>query len=151
MNRSRSIFLTNLLLVPVFVLSLYTGIGLHLAGHGTDHETWHQWGVFHVIVSLLFMTLAAIHIKSHWGWYKGVKTKGCKGKRRAVSLLTLLFALAVVSGLSLLFWVDGANSTVGLLHYKTGIAAGVLGALHLLKRKRLLCKGVANHVFRKSS
>lgn len=149
MNRSRFIFLTDLMLIPVFVLSFYTGIELHLAEHGIGHETWHNWAVFHTIASLLFMILVGIHVKSHWGWYKGLKTIGCKGKRKIVLILSVIFALTVVSGLSLLLFVDGANSSIGLLHYKVGIVTGVLGVLHILKRKQILYKGVSSHVFGK--
>lgn len=136
-------------MVPVFALSLYTGIELHIAGHGVDHEIWHNWAVLHVVVSLLFMTLGIFHVKSHWGWYKGLRTIGCKGKRKVVLLLSVVFVLVIVSGLSLLFFVDGANSLIGLLHYQIGIVVGVLGILHILKRKQLLCKGVVNHLFGK--
>ena len=54
MNRNRFIYLTDLLLVPVFVLSFYTGVELHIAGEGAAHDVWHNWAVFHTIVSLLF-------------------------------------------------------------------------------------------------
>lgn len=141
MNRKRFIYLTDLILVPAFILSLYTGIELHIAGHGIEHEVWHNWAVFHTIVSLLFMVLGGIHIKSHWGWYKGLKTIGCKGKRKVVILLSLVFVSVAVTGILLLLFVDGANSAVGLLHYKIGIVMGVLGAMHILKRKRFLYKG----------
>ena len=50
MDRSRLIYLTDLMLVPVFALSFYTGIELHVAGHGNNHEIWHNWAAFHVIV-----------------------------------------------------------------------------------------------------
>lgn len=143
MNRNRFIYLTDLILVPVFALSIYTGIELHIAGHGMNHEIWHDWAVFHTMVSLLFIALGIVHIKSHWGWYKGLKIKDCIGKRKVVVLLSAVFVLIVVSGLSLLFFVDGKNSSIGLLHYKVGIIVSVLGMLHILKRKQLLYKGVA--------
>lgn len=149
MNRIRVIYLTDLILVPAFVLSLYTGIELHIAGQGTNHETWHNWAIFHTIASLLFMMLGILHIKSHWGWYKGLKTTDCKGKRKAVLLLSVVFLLVVISGLSLLFFIEGANSSVGLLHYKTSCIAGILGILHILKRKHFLYKGFVPHVLGK--
>ena len=89
MNRNRFIYLTDLLLVPVFVLSFYTGVELHIAGEGAEHEVWHNWAVFHTIVSLLFMLLGIVHVKSHWGWYKGLKAAGGKGKRKVVLLLSV--------------------------------------------------------------
>ena len=38
----------------VFVLSVFSGIGLHIVGHGNNHELWHNWVVFHVLISFLF-------------------------------------------------------------------------------------------------
>ena len=149
MNKSKFIYLTDLILVYVFVLSFYRGVELHIAGHGINHATWHNWAVFHTIVSLLFMALGIIHIRSHWGWYGGLKRKGCKGKGKVVLLLSIVFVLVVVSGLVVLFFVNGANSSIGLLHYKTGIVVGVLGVLHVLERKRMLYKGVLTCVFGK--
>lgn len=147
MNRNRFIYLTDLVLVPIFVLSFYSGIKLHIAGEGSSHEVWHNWAVFHTIVSLLFMVLGAVHVKSHWGWYKGLKTKGCKGKRKAVLLLSVVFLAVVVSGLWLLFFIDGADSSLGLLHYITGNIVVILSIFHILKRKQVLYKGVLTHIF----
>ena len=135
MNRKRFIYFTDLILIPLFILSLYTGIKLHIAGHHANHEIWHNWTVFHTIASLLFTIFGIVHIKSHWGWYKGLKTTGCKGKKKVV----LLFSI----------FVDGANSPTGLLHYKIGIATGVLAILHILKRKHFLYSGFKTNIIAK--
>lgn len=134
------------MLVPAFVLSFYTGVILHIAGHGTDHETWHNRAVFHSIASLLFMLLGIIHLRSHWGWYKSLRTAGCKGKRKVVLLLSAVFLSVVITGLSLLLFVDGADSPMGLLHYKAGIVMGVLGVFHILRRKRFLYRGFKDNI-----
>lgn len=149
MNRNRFIYFTDLMLLLVFILSFYTGVELHIAGQGVDHESWHIWTIFHTNTSLLFMILGIIHVKSHWAWYKGLRTVGCKGKRKAVLLLSIVFLLAVVSGILLVCFVDGANSSLGLWHYRIGIFVSVLGVLHILKRKRGLYKGVRRHVLGK--
>ena len=135
------------MLLLVFILSFYTGVELHIAGQGGDHESWHIWAIFHTNASLLFMILGIIHVKSHWAWYKGLRTVGCKGKRKAVLLLSIVFLLAVVSGILLVCFVDGANSSLGLWHYRIGVFVSVLGVLHILKRKRGLYKGVRRHVY----
>ena len=121
-NRNRLIFLTDLLLFPAFILTLWSGLALHAAGH-TGYEPWHRWAVCHTIAALLFAGLAGLHVHSHRGWYKGVKAAGCKGRKKIVLALTLFFAATVVSGTALL-------------------AIG-----HVLKRRRILYKGVATHVF----
>ena len=102
MNRKRFIYFTDLILIPLFILSLYTGIKLHIAGHHANHEIWHNWTVFHTIASLLFTIFGIVHIKSHWGWYKGLKTTGCKGKKKVVLLFSITFALVIITGILLL-------------------------------------------------
>ena len=90
-----------------------------------------------------------VHNKSHWGWYKGLKTTGCKGKKKVVLLFSITFALVIITGILLLLFVDGANSPTGLLHYKIGIATGVLAILHILKRKHFLYSGFKTNIIAK--
>lgn len=149
MNKKRFIYFTNLILIPLFILSLYTGIKLHIAEHHANHEIWHNWAVFHTIVSLLFTIFGIAHIKSHWNWYKGLKTIGCKGKRKVVLLLSITFALVIITGILLLLFVNGASSSTGLLHYKIGIATGVLAILHILRRKHFLYSGFKTNIITK--
>ena len=146
MNKRRLIYLTDAILIPLFVLSLYSGIQLHIAGHGTEHDIWHNWAVFHTIDSLLFTTFGIIHIKSHWFWYKGLKNKKrerkTRRKQKIVLLLTFIFIWVIITGIWLLCFVEGANSPFGKLHYKAGLLMGILGLLHIVKRLRLLKNGL---------
>ena len=126
MNEKRFVFLVDSVLAPLFALTVYTGLELHVAGHGADHELWHGWAVFHTLVGLLFTVFGAIHVRDHWGWYRGLWAKGPK--------------------VLLLCCVDGANTPVGLCHYAAGLAAGILGTLHVLTRARRLYGGLTAHV-----
>lgn len=148
MNRKRLIYLTDLVLIPLFALSFYSGIELHVAGHGTEHDIWHNWAVFHTIISLLFTMSGMMHVKTHWAWYKGLRMKGCKGKSKIVLVLSIVFICIVSTGILLLFCIQGANSFTGLLHYKTGLIMGVLGISHILKRMHLLYNVLNSHVAR---
>ncbi len=148
MNRKQFIYFTDWTLMSFFILSGYTGIELHLAGHGDNHEIWHHWALFHTVASLCFAVSGLIHIQSHWAWYKGLKTAGCKGKKKIVLLLSALFLSTVCTGVFLLVGVDGAHSPAGLLHYQTGMLTGVLGVFHLLKRRRFLQKGLTTNATR---
>lgn len=150
MNKTQLIFLTDGILIPVFALSLWSGVELHIAGHGAEHGVWHIWAVFHTIASLLFLILAAIHVKSHWGWYKSLVKGGLNGRRGGVLLLSAAFLLVAISGLLLLLCIDGANSSPGLLHYKAGLVLGVLSIAHILQRRKILYNGFWTHVLKKS-
>ena len=144
MDKMKIIFLTDMALIPVFALTAYTGIELHVAGHGTDHQVWHDMAVFHSIAGFSFLILAAIHVKYHWAWYKALKSKGLKNKSKIVAALSALFTIVAASGILLAFFIDGANTHVGLWHYKAGLVTGVLASLHIFKRWALLRKGTAS-------
>ena len=125
----------------MFVLSAFSGIGLHIAGHGINHELWHNWAVFHVLTSFLFFVISIFHITTQWGWYKGIIKNGLGKKSKITVVLSVVFFLVSVTGIILL-GVDGANSYIGLLHYKIGIVTIVLCIGHLLKRISLLRKSL---------
>ena len=56
------------------------------------------------------------------------------------------FLISIITGFILL-GVDGANTTMGLWHYKTGILMGVLSICHILKRFSVLYKTSTLHKF----
>lgn len=126
-------------LVPVFVGVIWTGLELHAAGHAVNLGLWHVRALLHTIVSLLFLLLAGIHVHGHWGWYRALRTAGCKGRhRRIVLLFSLVFLLAAVLGLILLLCGAGYALYLGKFHYLLGLIFGIMGLLHLLKRLRIL-------------
>lgn len=137
----KRIFVIDWILIPLFLLTACTGIKLHIVGHGNNHELWHNWAIFHVSSSFLFLITIIFHITTHWGWYKGAIKNGLGKKSKITVVLSVVFFLVSITGISLL-GVDGANSHIGLLHYKIGIVAIVLCIGHLLKRIPVLRKSL---------
>ena len=66
-NSMKKIFVIDWILLAVAAFSAYSGIELHVAGHGDVHEIWHNWAVVHVITSLLFLIFGIVHVKMHIG------------------------------------------------------------------------------------
>lgn len=139
MNKGRLIFITDLLLLPVFVVCFYTGVRLHLAGHASVLAIVQSWAVAHVCASLIFLLLVLLHVKCHWAWYRSLKS-GCKGRKKMVLFLSVVFVFVSLSGASLFFF-SSDDAHVGLLHYKLGLLFGVLSVLHILKRRRFFLSG----------
>ena len=135
------IFVIDWSLIPVFVLSAYSGIELHVADYEGNHEVWHNWAVFHVLTSLLFLMASIFHIATHWGWYKGTAKNGIGRKSKVTAVLSILFLSVVLTGFALL-GIEGAGSPVGLCHFWTGIVTTVLSIGHILKRLPLLRKSL---------
>lgn len=136
MKRKQFIYLTNLSMVPLFILSLYTGIKLHITSHSFDTEALHRWSAFHCIASLLFVLLVSAHIRSHWGWYKNAWNKRRQARRHIVFLLSFIFISTSITGILLLLGAENAVFSVSMLHYRIGLLLGILVILHILKRLR---------------
>lgn len=128
-------------MVCVFVLSAFSGIGLHIAGHHDNHEIWHNWAVGHVLTSLLFFIAVIFHVRTHWEWYKGTVKNGMGKKSKVTAVLSVIFLPVSVTGFILLS-VNGANSGMGLWHYKMGLAMIIFSIGHILKRIHLLRKSL---------
>lgn len=137
----KKIFVIDWVLIPLFTLSAYTGIELHIAGHGGNHEIWHNWAAFHVVMSLLFFVALILHVTTHWGWYKGLLNNGIGKKSKITLALSVVFVFVVVTG-ALLLCIDGVNSIIGLWHYKTGILISLVSVCHILKRIPILRKSL---------
>lgn len=137
----KKILVIDWILVCVFVLSVFSGIGLHIAGHGNNHGLWHNWAVGHILTSFLFFIAAIFHITTHWGWYKGMIKNGAGKKSKITVVLSAFFLLVSVTGFILL-GVNEANSDIGLWHYKIGIATIAFSIGHILKRIHLLRKSL---------
>lgn len=123
------------LLPPAFAASAVTGIGLHLAGHGSSHEAWHNWAAGHILASLLWLIAVIRHLRRHRGWYKTLITKGLGRKSRTTLALTAVFAAVAATGTVLLVWVDGTESSVGQWHYRLGLLLTALSLVHAAGRR----------------
>lgn len=137
----KKIFVIDRTLLVAFLLSAVSGIAFHLVGHSASHELWRRWAVCHVLTSTAFLITVSLHIKTHWGWYKSWVKRGQGKKSRVTVLLTCLFTLTALTGIGLLF-VRGANSFLGLWHYRLGLAVLVISIGHILKRHHLLAKAL---------
>ena len=129
----KRIFVIDWVLIVVFIVSAISGFGLYVAGHGDSHEIWHHWAVFHVLGSVLFLVTIIFHVATHRGWYKRVIKKGIDRNSKVTAVLSVIFLLLSVTGLALL-GINGANSPLGLWHYKIGIITTVIALGHVIKR-----------------
>ena len=137
----KRIFVIDWILIVVFIVSAISGFGLHVVGHGGSHEIWHNWAVFHVLGSILFFVAIIFHVATHRGWYKGIMQKGIGRKSKVTVFLSVIFLLLSVTGLALL-GINGANSPLGLWHYKIGIITTIIALGHVIKRLPVLRKSL---------
>lgn len=129
-------------LVPLFLLTLWSGIELHVTDYATAHGRWHLWAVTHSIAGMLMAILIIMHIIQHWKWYKAITkpltNPKARMRRRVVLVLTAFFTAVIITGFWLLLFVDGAESHIGLLHFGLGVVASLFAIGHILKRHKQL-------------
>ena len=137
----KKIFVIDWLLILVFAITAFSGFELHFAGHFSSHNVWHNWAVFHTIASLAFAVVGVLHIKTHWGWYKSLIAKGRGNKSRVTIYLSSIYIITIITGFVLLN-ISGANTNVGLWHYRIGIILTIISAGHIMKRIPILRKSL---------
>ncbi len=142
----KPIFRTDLALLILFVLSLFSGIQIHYASHFQSHEVWHNWSIVHTVVNILLLGVAIVHIKQHWVWFKTMSSSLSR-KSKVTIALSIIFVLVSVTGIVLLTCANGGKgccgySRIGIIHYWLGIVFGVFALLHFIGRWKIFKKGV---------
>lgn len=142
LTKGKSIFIVDLILIPTFVLVIYSGLKLHIAGHADNHDIWEYWTHYHIITAILSLIFGTLHIKAHWGWYKSLIKKGLGKKSPITLILSILFLIEIVTGIILVFFINGGNSSVGMWHYRLGLLMIIFILIHLITRFSLMIKGL---------
>lgn len=137
----KKIFVVDWCMLFTFITTTATGFGMHIAGHNAEHWIWEMWAVIHSLAGISFVIVSIMHIQTHIGWYKGWIKNGLGNKSRVTIILSLLFIIALLSGIVLL-GINGINTHVGLLHYMIGIVLTIIGMGHFVKRFSILCKSL---------
>ena len=141
----KKIFKIDCGLYPLGLLTILSGIGLHIAGHGSNHNTWEIWAVIHSVLSVSFTILLAYHIHTHWAWFKALRRNAIFKKQPMTTMLSVACLVTMLSGITLIgIW--STNTHIGLLHYIIGIGFTLLMLAHGAKRIRVIKKAVfPNH------
>lgn len=135
----KKIFKIDSILYPIGLSTITTGFGLHITGHGSNHFVWEIWAYLHSAVAIALLAFVVWHLVTHIGWLKSICKISLLPKRIITLLFSLLMIVTVATGIALLA-VWGANSHLGLWHYKIGIAFSVLMLIHGGKRLKILAK-----------
>ena len=136
------IFIVDLLLLTLFILTAISGFGMHITGHSNNHFIWHHWAAVHCLSTLFFTITTIIHIYLHWNWYKSLFSKSLGKKSKVTVIVSLLFLVLTISGTLAFVIPHGPNSHIGIIHYIIGIVSTIFFAGHIIKRIKILFKGL---------
>lgn len=140
--KADKLFIVDLILLIPFALTTESGFGMHLAGHSNIHSVWHNWAVTHCLSSLLFSGFTFAHIYLHRNWYKTLFSKPLGNKSRVTIIVSILFAVLTISGTLAFTIPEEPNSHIGKVHYIIGIISTIFFVGHIIKRHKILFKGV---------
>lgn len=136
----RGLFLIDALLVPVFVLTAYSGIILHVCRENQHNDVAEEL-FFHGISSFVFAVLVAWHVWVHWRWYCNLYRTLRFGWRSTMTLLLSVgVTVLVVTGVGMLLGRPAALLERG--HGVTAVFVVLLGGIHMVGRFRILVRGV---------
>ena len=120
----------------------------HMGNHGNiainDYVfgiNYQSWSAFHKVSIVILSLLMIFHVYHHWKWYKGVILKKLITKNQQVLILSSLFVLVAITGLTPWF-IDLLKGDEVLrklfieIHDKLAIILSVYLILHIIKRLR---------------
>ena len=121
----KPIFKTDIALVVLGMASLISGITTHIAGHYYSPTAWQYASWTHGIINIGLLIATCIHIKQHWGWFKGLIKRPSFMKKIAF-FITLSFIATLLSGIITLSFSRTPNTHAGLVHFFIGILFSAL-------------------------
>lgn len=133
----KKVFVIDLALYPLGLMTAVTGFGFHIAGHDNNHQIWELCAFVHILISAIFVYLVIQHLYTHKAWTKGLRDETLR-KKRQITILLAVLAFAVTATGIMLLGIMGANTHVGLLHYKLGIVFTLLLIGHSVRRLHVL-------------
>ena len=111
----KKIFKIDCGLYPLGLFTILSGIGLHTAGHGDNHQIWEILAVVHSIIAVSFSVLLAYHVHTHRTWFKALRRNTIFKKQPMTTMLSVACLVTMLSGITLIgIW--GTNTHIGLLH-----------------------------------
>lgn len=143
-------FIINLGIFIFGITTAFSGmliqVKYHMGNHGNiainDYVfgiNYHGWSVIHKISIVALSILMIYHVYQHWKWYKVVITKKLITKNQQVLILSLLFVLVAITGLTPWF-IDLLKGDEILrkvfieIHDKLAIILSIYLVLHIIKR-----------------
>lgn len=137
----KPLFKTDIALVILGSASLLSGVACHFAGHFYSQNTWQYVSLAHGIINIALLSAIAIHVKQHWGWFKGLIKKPSFTKKIAF-FITLSFIAVTLSGIVVLLFSNTPNTHAGLVHFFIGLIFSLLVIVHVINRWKVFAKGI---------
>jgi hypothetical protein len=152
MGKNINQFTINLGLLMLGIATVFSGMLIQVKYHMGNHGNiaindfviginYQGWSVIHKISIVALSLLMICHIYLHWKWYKVVITKKLISKNQQVLILSLLFIVVAITGLTP-WYIDLLNGNEMQrkafieIHDKLALILTIYLILHIIKRLR---------------
>lgn len=152
MEKNINRFIINLGLIIFGITTIFSGMLIQVKYHMGNHGNiaindfviginYQGWSVIHKISIVALSLLMICHVYFHWKWYKVVITKKLISKNQQVLILSFLFIVVAITGLTPWF-IDLLNGDEMQrkifieIHDKLALILAIYLILHIIKRLR---------------
>lgn len=152
MGKNINQFIINLGLLILGIATVFSGMLIQVKYHMGNHGNiaindfviginYQGWSAIHKISIVALSLLMICHVYLHWKWYKVVITKKLISKNQQVLILSLLFVVVAITGLTPWF-IDLLNGDEMQrkvfieIHDKLALILAIYLILHIIKRLR---------------
>lgn len=133
---SKNIKIVNRAMIAVGLLTLATGIYLHVGYHQLKTEpTAHAWWTWsHIVCAVALIVLATIHVVKNGWWLRTLRLRLQRVRswlqRVFTPLVVLAFLALIATGVCLFFGWYSTGSHIWMWHYVLGLVWAGLALLH---------------------
>lgn len=154
MNKKRNQFIVNIGLFIFGIITMFSGmliqVKYHIGNHGNITITnsvfgisYPSWSIIHKVSILLLSLMVIFHVHHHRKWYKVVITKKPHFKSRQILIMSLLFILVAITGLTPWFIDLQEGNEIQRkalieIHDKLALILTVYLMLHIIKKIRYI-------------
>lgn len=152
MGKNISRFTINLGLIIFGITTIFSGLLIQVKYHMGNHGNiaindfviginYPGWSVIHKISIVALSLLMICHFYLHWKWYKAVIKKKLISRNQQVLMLSFLFVIVAITGLTPWFigLLNGNEVTRIIfieIHDKLALILAIYLILHIIKRLR---------------
>jgi hypothetical protein len=152
MEKNINRFIINLGLIIFGITTIFSGILIqvkyHMGNHGNIATNdfviginYQGWSLVHKISIVALSLLMICHVYLHWKWYKIVITKNLISKNKQVLILSFIFVVVAITGLTPWFidLLNGGEMQRKIfieIHDKLALILTIYLILHIIRRLR---------------
>lgn len=154
MEKGYNQFIINIILFIFGITTMFSGVLIQVSYHIGNHRnitmynsvlgiSYQNWSIIHKVSILILSLMVILHVCYHRKWYKVVITKKTNFKSRQILIMSLLFILVAITGLTPWFIDMQAGNEIQRkvlieIHDKLALILTIYLIIHIIKKFRYI-------------